>query len=170
MIRGGRFPGLVTLLLPAALVPVLLCTAPRSPAEDDPLGNAVPRLVRACPETWHDVSSPLHSAGPSPDEDEAAPGPTSGGSTSGEALTAERTLGPVERLTSAAVEQTSPGTKAAPEVVASFDGLGEGFTGPQGAATSRNPSDNSLAVGPDHIVQTVNARMAMMRDAKLTAQ
>jgi hypothetical protein len=59
------------------------------------------------------------------------------------------------------VEQTTQGTKAAPEIVASFDGLGEGFAGPQGAAPFRNPSDNSLAVGPDHIVQTVNSRMAI---------
>jgi hypothetical protein len=43
----------------------------------------------------------------------------------------------------------------------SFDGLGAGFKGPQGTATLRNPSDNSLAVGPDHIVQTVNTRMAI---------
>ena len=45
--------------------------------------------------------------------------------------------------------------------MASFDGLGYGFTGPQGTATFRNPSDNSLAVGPDHIVQTVNSKMAV---------
>jgi hypothetical protein len=64
-------------------------------------------------------------------------------------------------LTAAAVEQTSQGTKPAPEVVASFDGLGEGFKGPQGTATLRNPSDNSLAVGPDHIVQLVNTKMAV---------
>src|SRR5215467_6306869 len=30
-----------------------------------------------------------------------------------------------------------------------------------GAATLRNPSDNSLAVGPDHIMQTVNTRIAV---------
>src|SRR5262245_61470833 len=59
------------------------------------------------------------------------------------------------------VEQTEHGTKPPPELVASFDGLGEGFEGPQGTATFRNPSDNSLAVGPDHIVQTVNSRMAI---------
>lgn len=46
-------------------------------------------------------------------------------------------------------------------IVANFDGLGVGFTGPQGTATMRNPSDNSLAVGPNHIVQTVNTRMAI---------
>src|SRR5262245_54678960 len=64
-------------------------------------------------------------------------------------------------LTSASVEQTAQGTKASPEIVESFDGLGEGFKGPQGTAVLRNPSDNSLAVGPDHIVQTVNTKMAV---------
>ena len=62
---------------------------------------------------------------------------------------------------SGAVEQTTPGTRPAAALVVSFDGLGVGFEGPQGTATARNPSDNSLAVGPDHIVQTVNSRMAI---------
>lgn len=47
----------------------------------------------------------------------------------------------------------------------SFDGLGYGFEGPQGTSVHRNPSDNSLAVGPDHIVQTVNSRMAIFTKA-----
>lgn len=59
------------------------------------------------------------------------------------------------------VEQQSQGTKPAATIVASFDGLGIGFDGPQGAGRSGNPSDNSLAVGPDHIVQIVNSRMAI---------
>ena len=59
------------------------------------------------------------------------------------------------------VEQLRVGREAAPMMLASFDGLGFGFTGPQGTATLRNPSDNSLAVGPNHIVQTVNTRMAI---------
>jgi hypothetical protein len=62
---------------------------------------------------------------------------------------------------SGAVEQTAQGNRAAAIVAASFDGLGEGFVGPQGSARMRNPSDNSLAVGPNHIVQTVNSRMAI---------
>ena len=62
---------------------------------------------------------------------------------------------------SAAIEQRSPGTAPPPVLVDSFDGLGVGFEGPQGTAFLRNPSDNSLAVGPDHIVQTVNSRMAI---------
>ena len=61
----------------------------------------------------------------------------------------------------ASVEQTSPGTRPPAQLSESFDGLGVGFDGPQGPAAGRNPSDNSLAVGPDHIVQIVNARMAI---------
>src|SRR5688572_24851878 len=61
----------------------------------------------------------------------------------------------------AAVEQTTHGTRPSLELVASFDGLGVGFDGPQGPTNVRNPSDNSLAVGPDHIVQTVNTRLAI---------
>jgi hypothetical protein len=61
----------------------------------------------------------------------------------------------------AEVEQTTEGTRPAARLLESFDGLGEGFAGPQGTARYRNPSDNSLAVGPDHIVQTVNSRMAI---------
>jgi len=60
-----------------------------------------------------------------------------------------------------AAEQTTPGTRPPAALAASFDGLGAGFAGPQGSALLRNPSDNSLAVGPNHIVQTVNTRMAI---------
>ncbi len=61
----------------------------------------------------------------------------------------------------AAIEQSEQGRSPPAALVASFDGLGEGFEGPQGRAVLRNPSDNSLAVGPDHIVQIVNTRMAV---------
>ena len=61
----------------------------------------------------------------------------------------------------AAIEQKKQGPRDAVPLIESFDGLGEGFTGPQGTATGRNPSDNSLAIGPDHIVQIVNSRMAV---------
>lgn len=61
----------------------------------------------------------------------------------------------------AAVEQKSQGTRASAQIVESFDGLGVGFAGPQGKANVRNPSDNSLAVGPDHVVQIVNTRVAI---------
>jgi hypothetical protein len=61
----------------------------------------------------------------------------------------------------AAVEQRSQGSLPGPELVANFDGLGAGFQGPQGTAALRNPSDNTLAVGPNHIFQIVNTRMAI---------
>ena len=71
--------------------------------------------------------------------------------------------GPVP--TSASVEQLVMGGAAPPVLVTSFDGLGNGFTGPQGRAVVRNPSDNTLAVGRDHIVQIVNTRMAIFSRA-----
>ncbi|MFZ9980858.1 MAG: hypothetical protein ACO3FI_02395 [Cyclobacteriaceae bacterium] len=58
-------------------------------------------------------------------------------------------------------EQKNQGTQSGLIIVESFDGLGEGFEGPQGKTYFRNPSDNSLAVGPDHVVQIVNSRMAV---------
>jgi hypothetical protein len=61
----------------------------------------------------------------------------------------------------AGIEQTAPGKRAAVTLDESFDGLGSGFEGPQGTASFRNPSDNSLAVGPNHIVQIVNVRLAV---------
>src|SRR5450759_352437 len=61
----------------------------------------------------------------------------------------------------ASVEQTSQGTRNPAALVDSFDGMGVGFEGPQGKYEGRNPSDNSLAVGPNHIVQTVNSRLAV---------
>ena len=53
------------------------------------------------------------------------------------------------------------GDKPPAELAASFDGLGQGFAGPQGTATMRNPSDNTIAVGPNHIMQIVNSRTAI---------
>ncbi|MGE3191058.1 MAG: hypothetical protein AB7H88_19875 [Vicinamibacterales bacterium] len=61
----------------------------------------------------------------------------------------------------AGIEQRAVGEGPAPRLVASFDGLGVGFEGPHGASTGRNPSDNSLAVGPNHIVQIVNSKLAI---------
>ncbi len=61
----------------------------------------------------------------------------------------------------AKVEQTTHGTRPAATLVERFDGLGVGFEGPQGTANLRNPSDNTLAVGPNHVVQIVNSRMAI---------
>jgi hypothetical protein len=60
------------------------------------------------------------------------------------------------------VEQKTQGTRAAAELVDTFEGLGFGFSGPQGTSTGRNPSDNSIAVGPDHVMLTVNSQIAIL--------
>jgi hypothetical protein len=68
---------------------------------------------------------------------------------------------PPKNAAGAAVEQTKPGSRPGTVLVTSFDGLGVGFEGPHGPSMGRNPSDNSLAVGPNHVVQIVNSRMAI---------
>jgi hypothetical protein len=50
---------------------------------------------------------------------------------------------------SPSVEQTSQGTRPAVPLLVHFDGMSGG----------RNPSDNSIAVGPEHVVEIVNSRM-----------
>lgn len=64
---------------------------------------------------------------------------------------------------SAAVEQQRHGQSAGLRIVRQFEGLGAGFVGPHGATALRNPSDNSLAVGRRHVVQTVNTQWAIFR-------
>jgi len=62
------------------------------------------------------------------------------------------------------IEQTSQGSRPAVALLASFDGLGVGMTAGPGSnnpPAPRNPSDNSLAVGPNHIVQIVNSQLAV---------
>ena len=61
-------------------------------------------------------------------------------------------------LAAAEIEQMAPGTKPAAKLMVSFDGLGVGFEGPNGTGRGGNPSDNALAVGPNHIMQIVNGR------------
>ncbi len=146
--------------------------------QDDGAARGSGRAVTVFKAVAHDVSPPLSSLASSRDgdkdaaessesdpdaaEDELPSQSLSPGSAGGEATNlsalAEATGTP---FGSAAVEQTVFGSKPAPELVLSFDGLGEGFAGPQGTARFRNPSDNSHAVGPNHIVQIVNTRMAV---------
>lgn len=63
--------------------------------------------------------------------------------------------------TGAAVEQTAQGHPPPLSVADSFDGLGDGFFGPQGGVELRASTDNSLAVGPDDIVQISGAWFAV---------
>jgi hypothetical protein len=121
-----------------------------------PIGSAnhseAPRAFSVEGAVSHDLSAPLRELASAEDliadpQQSPSPVPTPPDMTS-----------PVG---AAAVEQRSPGNRPPATVVAGFDGLGAGFKGPQGTANLRNPSDNSLAVGPDHIFQIVNVRMAI---------
>jgi hypothetical protein len=72
--------------------------------------------------------------------------------------------GPPSALAASAVsEQTWPGARPPLPVVASFDGIGADLHA--SATPPRNPSDNSLAVGPDHVMQTVNSEVAVFTKA-----
>ena len=54
---------------------------------------------------------------------------------------------------------TSP---AMPATGLNFDGIGNGFTGPQGTYTVNSaPPDTNLAVGPNHVVEIVNTAFAI---------
>jgi len=63
------------------------------------------------------------------------------------------------------IEQVEQGSRPPAVLLESFDGHGFGMVGPHGAGGGRNPSDNSMAVGPNHIVETVNSRMAVYTKA-----
>jgi hypothetical protein len=125
-------------------------------------------VVTVHPAAKFDVSPPLRSLRGSgatenvPDCEGAGCG-TSPGDTDADQEQKPEEVAPAPVITAegAAVEQKSQGKRPAVPLLDSFDGLGSGFTGPQGTATFRNPSDNSLAVGPDDIVQIVNTRIAV---------
>jgi hypothetical protein len=60
------------------------------------------------------------------------------------------------------VVQSTPGTAAAPTAGIGFEGVGQGFTGPQGTFTDDSaPPDTNGAVGPSNYVQIVNESFAV---------
>jgi len=101
----------------------------------------------------HDVSPPLRDIA-------AAPGPPAD-----QKKDKEPKHGlPIPDQSSAAdpVVQSSPGTAAVPIAGAGFEGIGQGFTGPQGTfdVTSAPPDPNG-AVGPNRFVEIVNQSFAV---------
>jgi len=62
--------------------------------------------------------------------------------------------------------QRSAGPFAAPPTLLNFEGLGQGFSGPQGSfSVASAPPDPNTAVGPNHIVETVNTDLAVFNKA-----
>jgi hypothetical protein len=110
--------------------------------------------------TSYDVSVPLASLEPSAHA--AAEDNCCGLSPRAPAL--QTGLEPGPRLVSRgarSVEQSAPGERPPAVLLESFDGHGIGLVGPHGVGGGNNPSDNSMAVGPNHIVETVNSRLAV---------
>jgi hypothetical protein len=110
-------------------------------------------------DSYHDVSPPLR---------EMPPGPRLAG-----ILEAE----PVRRIPSSRnpsfgpdpvlqAPRTALATPLAPATVSNFDGVGNGVTGPGGTFTVNSaPPDTNAAVGPNHIVETVNTDLAVFNKA-----
>ena len=88
------------------------------------------------------------------------PAPLVGRRGGGSAPAAIPPMPPAPEITAAAaaIEQTTQGTRRALELLASFDGLGEGFHDSTGG---RGGIDLSLAVGPDHIFEILNGNLAV---------
>jgi pre-peptidase len=110
------------------------------------------------PSAYHDVSPPLR---------DLPPGPRIYG-----ILEAE----PVRRIPSSRIPSFGPDplltrTSNAPALLApataqNFDAIGQGFTGPAGTFTVNSaPPDTNAAVGPNHIVETVNTDFAVFNKA-----
>lgn len=80
-----------------------------------------------------------------------------------EAAPPEPPPSPEVPVAGAAVEQTTQGDRPSIEPGVAFDGLGEGFAGPEAAprSASRGGIDISIAVGPDHIFEILNGNMAV---------
>jgi hypothetical protein len=124
-------------------------TASASAQELDPTpaaGGIVNEAVR------HDVSPPLASL-----KDSGTPVEPLGAQDENQDTARAGSLAALD----GSVEQTFQGPRPPVPLTASFDGLGFGFVGPQGTSPSGNPSDNSIAVGPNHIVERVNTRTAI---------
>ena len=154
---------LLRLMIALGAVSFVIATSSTKQTARLPIDNqlTVQRAIR------HDKSKPLASTTTLAESENSAPatGPYALAPEDDE-QTQRPTPTPTPQMTpvtaaSAAVEQKSQGAKPAAKLVESFDGLGYGFEGPQGVANLRNPSDNTLAIGPDHVVQIVNTRMAV---------
>jgi hypothetical protein len=166
MNRAQRTGGTAAIGVVLAVFPLAGRDVPRSHQEQSQATTAPVTVHRAA---TFDVSPPLGSLRSSgattdpPDCEGAACGTSPGDPDldAGQKSADELPPAPIITAASAAVEQTSQGQRPSVPLIESFDGLGAGFQGPQGTGAFGNPSDNSLAVGPNHVVQIVNSRLAV---------
>lgn len=135
-----------------ALFPLMLIAAVAAPA----FGQNPRAEIR--PSTYHDASPPLR---------DLPPGPRIYGILEAEPVrrvpsSRNPSFGPDPLLRPA---RTGPALLA-PSTLQNFDGIGKGFTGPAGTFTVNSaPPDTNAAVGPNHIVETVNTDLAVFNKA-----
>jgi len=125
-------------------VALLVVAAPATPVQaDDPGG---PTII---PSAQNDTSAPLTAL---------ARGPGN----SGEHRTKPHKPIPGHDHTGSTAPSTSASSTAAPALLSSFDGVGNGFSGPSGTfSVNAAPPDTNGAVGPNHYVQIVNSDFAV---------
>jgi hypothetical protein len=135
------------------IAPALVFAGPlvfHGAAQAGALSASSPRVTH---DTHHDVSAPLSSI-------QAGPSRRSGKTADDFAPLAPRRQGAPNNLK--APVQTAPGTLAIPATATNFDGVGNGFTGPNGTFTvAAAPPDTNGAVGPNNYVQLVNTDFAI---------
>jgi Bacterial pre-peptidase C-terminal domain len=135
-----------------ALFPLLLVGAVAPPA------FAQNERAEVRPSTYHDVSPPLR---------DLPPGPRVYGVLEAEPVrripsSRNPTFGPDPLLRRTSIAPTL----LAPATLQNFEGIGQGFTGPAGTFTVNSaPPDTNAAVGPNHIVETVNTDLAVFDKA-----
>jgi hypothetical protein len=145
--RGSRtWRGLI------AAAGIIACSAWGGASADAPQdSNKNPRGARVEPEVYHDTSPPLWLITPATRQ------------------TGQR-VRPVLPLPRPGQGQATPGPGVSPQTVVpaipstltSFDGVGQGFTGPSGTFTVNSaPPDTDGDVGPNHYVQLVNSDFAI---------
>jgi hypothetical protein len=138
-------------VIPVALCLISLCLS--ATAQND---HTPPQVSK---ETKHDVSPPLRDlqpplTPPGPPRQRPLPKPHP----SGPSTSAPSQVDPVL--------QTSPSPSVAVALGSSFDGLGDGFVGPQGAYTINfAPPDPNGAVGTTQFVEWVNSSFAVFDKA-----
>ncbi|MEO9117173.1 MAG: hypothetical protein ABI311_13530 [Gemmatimonadaceae bacterium] len=156
----------------ACVVAIIIASRGKSYAAVPPATGAQAAIVHRA--VAHDMSAPLSELGGTSSVStglRATDIPSGALAPDPDDVVAQDTVIPAPKIIvprgGAKVEQHVMGKRAPAAIVANFVGLGADFVGPQGNTVLRNPSDNSLAVGPNHVFQIVNSRTAIFtKDGK----
>ena len=144
---------IAALAVVAATSGVTAMTSPAAHAKTSTYTRPTPPVVHSTVQqaTHHDVSAPLRSLRsqtPTPPAHRVVPW--------------RKQPRPAATSTNDPVRQTHPPTRNVPTLSANFDGVGQGFTGPQGSySVTGVPPDPNSAVGSTQVVEIVNTAFAV---------